>query len=189
MEKKHGQARPGGLDHHVALIRETPLITAAAIVRNMSLSREAKMLPRVLGMQANNTYQHVVPFGTRCYASILIERVGMRDRAYPIDWLSSSPAMILHCLRDDFATFLDRSHYHDWPNIRCIHHMFYRCNFDVDSVFAHVDPRSDRDYIYTRRAVARFRKACNADGRKLFFMVSQKGGADLFRDKPAGRKP
>jgi len=99
--------------------------------------------------------------------------------------------MIVHCLRDDFATFLDRSQYFlaatlfdaiglppgAAPRDRNIigHHIYSAMTEGVGrgSIFNHRDPlHNDEDYAYTQRTVERLRCVLASTDRKLFAMMN-----------------
>lgn len=51
----------------------------------------------------------VCSLGSICFSSNLLRRNKLRGRAYPFDWLFSSPEIVAHCIEDKFVTFLDKS--------------------------------------------------------------------------------
>mmetsp|Transcript_74150 Transcript_74150/g.208985 ORF Transcript_74150/g.208985 Transcript_74150/m.208985 type:complete len:339 (-) Transcript_74150:37-1053(-) len=99
--------------------------------------------------------------------------------------------MVLHCLRDDFHSFLDRDQYYlnarlfdsiglppgSPPRNRNIigHQVFSVMNEGVGrgAIFNHRDPLNDEeDYDYTVRTVERLRRVLACGERKLFVMLN-----------------
>jgi hypothetical protein len=99
-----------------------------------------------------------ISVGPTCTASELLEHLGLRQAAYPFDWLISSLGMVEHCLDDDFATFLDRGQ-HRWRGKRQSDHAFYREAFGLEAVFHHHP--MPRELAHFERTVERFRTAPN----------------------------
>lgn len=111
----------------------------------------------------NLPFKHIVSLGTHCYTASALKRQGWKRFSGPFDWIFSTPAMVRHCIEDEFKTFLDRSLYDPVPveeridpsYYRC-HHRFYREAFGVEYVFNHHDVWTDEGYRYLQRCVARF---------------------------------
>jgi hypothetical protein len=99
-----------------------------------------------------------ISLGPTCYTAILLERLGLRRRAFPFDWLFSSLAMVEHCLDDDFQTFLDPAQ-HQPLGPRTTDHVFYRDTFGVEEVFEHHAMPTSRGHFI--RAIERFKTAPN----------------------------
>lgn len=148
-------------------LREAPRLEPAArlIVSNMLASRPTVPL---------------VSLGTHCYTSAMLQRWNLRPWSGPFDWLFASPAMVAHCIGDDFRTFLDRSQYEPVPldqriaghAANRVHHRFYREKFGIDFVFNHHDVHLDEDYAYLQRCVGRFREALGSDRPHAFVLTA-----------------
>ncbi len=129
---------------------------------------------------AGVTFSHVVPLGNFCHAAMALKRAGLRHWAGPFDWIFSSFGMVAHCIEDDFASFLDPSHYRSvpvdkrqTPEANLCEHVFYRERFGVPFVFNHHDPAaSSRDAAYFQRGAARLRQVFKSPAWKLFVVVS-----------------
>lgn len=178
-----------GLAHHASLIDRIGLEEAVPVMlkafltsdeyRNRRVQTAAsihEVLSRTPAPAGRKKVQHIVSLGTHCLTSSILKIWGLKQYSLPFDWLFSSPRTILHCLEDDFRTFLDRSFYQ--PTIgasgdRAADHMWYLQNHQVRTMFAHRDPSTDADYQYFVRATARFRKLMRSDDGKLFVMVSE----------------
>ena len=97
-----------------------------------------------------------ISLGRDCIPSILLDRLGMREAAYPFDWLFSSLEMVEHCLVDDFRTFLDPNQ-HEPVGPRRSEHRFYRERFGVNRVFNH--HAMPENIPHFERAIERFKSA------------------------------
>ncbi|HEV7326101.1 MAG TPA: DUF1796 family putative cysteine peptidase, partial [Bosea sp. (in: a-proteobacteria)] len=125
---------------------------------------------------ANCEVKHVVPLGTNCLTAAVLKSNGLKRYSTPFDWLFSSPGAVLHCLRDDFSTFLDASHYRSIPRPegeRGAEHLWFVENFNVTQMFAHRDPTEPVHYAYFERCVQRFRDVCASEDGKIFWMLSE----------------
>jgi hypothetical protein len=93
----------------------------------------------------------------------------LKLESYPFDWIYSSFDTIIHCIEDDFKTFLDKSYYTDvkdkLPGHRQCAHTLYHSN-----MFYHHDPRTDDDYNYYKRCIERFRQLLKSNDNKLFII-------------------
>jgi len=135
--------------------------------------------------------KHLVSLGCRCSQAATFKVLQQRRYACPFDWIFSSARMVTHCLRDDFATFLDRSQYFlhatvfdsiglppgSAPRDRKLigHHVYSEMTEGVGrgSIFNHKDPlHSDEDYTYTQRTVERFRHVLATGDRKMFAVMN-----------------
>lgn len=108
----------------------------------------------------------LISIGSRCTTCGALDAVGLRDKAYPFDWLYSSLPMVEHCLRDDFTEFLNPDQYEPVPvearakpSIHCTQHRLYRDSFGVEHVFNHHEMPEALEHF--ERAVTRFRQAPN----------------------------
>lgn len=122
--------------------------------------------------------RHAVSLGTHCYASWLLGDMGLRRSSSPFDWLFSSPALIRHCLEDDFATLLDPAHHEQFGVHRQALHRFYNRGFGTEAppmgeppLFFHHNPTTEDDHARLVRGVARFRRLLDSPDEKLFLMV------------------
>jgi hypothetical protein len=120
--------------------------------------------------------KHIVSLGTHCLTSFLLKKHGLKRYSLPFDWLFSSPATILHCLDDQFATFLDSKHYVAITQRReskepGADHAFYRDRDGVGDMFAHRDPSTPDDYGYLQNTVGRFGRMMQLPDAKLFVMI------------------
>ena len=127
---------------------------------------------------AGQPVRHLVSLGSLCLPSIVFKNNGLKKYSLPFDWIYSSPAMVIDCLQEDFATFLDRRHYASVTANRPsgepgADHRFYLDKYGIGDLFAHRDPTEDEDYQYTVRTVERWRTVMRSDDAKLFVLVSR----------------
>lgn len=108
----------------------------------------------------------LISIGGHCITSGLLQTLGLRLRSYPFDWLFSSLRMIEHCLRDDFAEFLNPAQYEpvpveqrSKPGVNRTDHRLYRDEFGVEHVFNHHD--MPEKLAHFERTVRRFQGAPN----------------------------
>lgn len=181
----------GGAQTYEALIRRVGPGPAVAGMLRAFLSSEEYLQRRPASPAATNPFgqygdrlingqpvSHIISFGTHCLSSIILKNAGLKKYSLPFDWLFSSPELVLDCLRDDFAKFLDRGHYRSVTQRRAhgepgADHQYYRDQYGIGDVFAHRDPSVDGDYHYTLRTVERFRRLMRSPAAKLFVVISQ----------------
>jgi len=117
-----------------------------------------------------DTIRHVCSLGQLCQASNMIKNNKLKLESYPFDWIFTSPDIIIHCLNDNFKTFLNRSLYvphSNEPNMRKCGHSAYR-----NEMFNHHNPKDyDVDYNYFERCVKRFQQLLYSNNNKLFIVT------------------
>jgi len=167
-----------GLAGHAATIATDPA-ALPRVLREFLAQPESIEVNAALLLEALGPVRvPVVSLGTHCYTSEFLKRQGMRPWAGPFDWIFSSVAMVEHCIRDDFAAFLDRSQYRpiplaervQGPRVNRVDHAFYLDKFQVRHVFNHHDVHEDEDYAYITRCVERFRAALRTPEPALFLL-------------------
>ena len=124
-----------------------------------------------------SAYRHAISLGSNCYASQMLKGQKLKRYSAPFDWVFSTPAMVEHCLRDDFRTLLDRAHMEALPEqthkpgLERSEHAFYRDRFGVPKMFNHHDMTLDADYGYLARCVDRLRGVLARDEPTLCLLV------------------
>jgi hypothetical protein len=123
---------------------------------------------------APRAFRHVISLGTHCYASHLLQRLGLRHAAGPFDWIFSDPRMNAECLADRFRGFLDRDQYVpvDTPQGLRFGHKDLSPRFSRKVIFNHHDPRTDQDYDRFQRSVARLETILDSHEPALFLCVT-----------------
>ncbi len=108
----------------------------------------------------------VCSLGERCHSSQILKNNNLKICSYPFDWIFSSCDNIIHCLEDDFKTFLDKSYYVSLTNKKCGHSLYN------ERMFNHHNPLINHtEYNYYIRCVVRFRQLLIQDKHKLFIMI------------------
>ena len=120
----------------------------------------------------------IVSLGSRCNTAQSLQDFGLRDQSLPFDWIFSTPEMVVHCLEDDFALFLEPEEYEPIPVWRrrvrefnlCDHRTF-RDVYGIEAMFNHRDPTLIDDYRYVIRCVDRFRRVVQSPEPTLFLLI------------------
>lgn len=123
-----------------------------------------------------NPCSYICSLGPSPHAAFFLKHLGWKYSTYPFDWLSMTPDAILHCLRDDFAVFLDPSMYfypsnrieRDWMD-RPIRHCGHRLYGPHTFLFR--DPHDEGDYNYFRICIDQFRHLLRYPETKLFLAI------------------
>ena len=110
----------------------------------------------------------VCSLGTLCHSAMILKRNALKKCSYPFDWTHSNCDMILHCIEDEFKTFLDKSQYISQTQTSCMHKIY----MPQVSMFQHHNPVTNgRNYAYFCRCVGRFRQLLKHREHKLFTMM------------------
>ena len=112
-------------------------------------------------------YYHACSLGPFCHAGSILKQLDVKKESYPFDWIYSNLDVIIHCIEDDFKTFLDKSYYKREKDITI--HTYYTEKFKKCS-FNHVTEMTDEKYEYFIRCVERFRKLLQSPKKKLFII-------------------
>jgi hypothetical protein len=110
-------------------------------------------------------FSYVCSLGSNCHTAYYLKLHKLKLASYPFDWVDiRNEKNVLHCLKDDFNTFLDKSYYEAFEKGKR-RHSFYSYKF-----FNHKDPMKDEDYNYYIRCIERFRNLLVLDENKLFVL-------------------
>lgn len=131
---------------------------------------------------------NIISIGSHCITSSVLKKNGLKRWSGPFDWIFSNIPMIAHCISDEFATFLDKSHHikvDDKDRIftqhRKCNHAFYKENYGINYVFNHHDMTEIDNYNYFSRCVDRFLNALRNDNN-ILINISQNFSRDGFDD-------
>lgn len=105
--------------------------------------------------------------GRLCHAVQLLIDSGVRDQAYPFDWIGLPLPLILHCIENDFVDFLDKNQYTLINSDRCGHVLYKSVGF-----FHHQPLIKENDYEYLCRCVERFRALMSSKDHKTFLILN-----------------
>lgn len=141
----------------------------------------AEHIRRISMMQSNPDEFDGLDFmslGSHCATSMLLKKNRLKRFSGPFDWIFSNPAMVRHCLRDRFETYLQPKFHRagmrtnaDGRQERVAEHLLYQEQFGVlRPVFNHRDITLPAEMAYHRRAVERFLAMIDA-GRPLQFIM------------------
>jgi hypothetical protein len=104
--------------------------------------------------------------GSLCHSSQILKQNKLKLCSYPFDWIFSNCDTIIHCIEDDFKTFLDKSYYINISKSQCGHSKYN------DKMWWHHNPLDNSDhYNYYVRCVDRFKKFLRKQEHKLFIMI------------------
>lgn len=124
-------------------------------------------------MADGGAVNYVISMGAFCLTANTLTEAGLRVFAAPLDWVFSSPAMIAHCVADNWTTFLDPAQYraHAGPDPH-VGHRFYSPMVKKPKIFLHRSPLVPEEYAYYMRCVARVRAiASDTAARSLLVLV------------------
>ena len=113
----------------------------------------------------NNSDFELIGLGQNCNASWYIKESGNKRTSYPLDWIFTTPEIILDMLDDDFAGFVQKDllipHGMDAGNQR--YH---------ETLYGHRNPASrETDRQYLIRCIERWRKRMKAQEPILFLTI------------------
>ena len=113
---------------------------------------------------------YVCSLGSLCHSSQLLKRNKYKLSSYPFDWIFSNCNNIIHCIEDDFKSFLDKSYYINISKTQCGHSYYGK------KMFNHHNPlQNENDYNYYSRCVVRFQDLLQRQEHKLFTMIFVNG--------------
>ena len=109
---------------------------------------------------------YVCSLGRCCHTARVLQNNKLKLCSYPFDWIFSNYKDIIHCVQDNFKTFLNKSHYKGISKTKC-DHLYYE-----SIMFNHHNPlHNENDYNYFTRCVNRFRNLLQYKEHKLFIMT------------------
>jgi len=178
-----------GFSNHVARLGRRPTFHDARAMLSVFLNSDEAVELRAaetsLGISWDPPEQEavrtVMSLGTHCLTSSVLKTLGLKTFSAPFDWIFSNAAMVAHCIRDDFRTFLDPNQ-HEFvaienrtvPSANFCEHRFYKDKFGVKTVFNHYDITTKEHYDYYVRCVDRFRATLRSRDRTLLVMVTRR---------------
>jgi hypothetical protein len=108
---------------------------------------------------------HACSLGYWCHSASLIKKHGLKLESYPFDWIFINYKNVLHCIEDNFKTFLDKSQYNSVSDTKCGHNLYH------PETFNHHNPlTNENDYNYYLRCVNRFNELLKREEHKLFVL-------------------
>lgn len=114
--------------------------------------------------------RYVTSLGPRCHTASFLKRNQLKQESYPFDWIFSNTDMIIHCLEDNFNTFLDKSYYTITdPESKKQQHSVYSESPD-EILFNHHNPLKAEDNMYFNRCITRFKNVLAQPELKMFVL-------------------
>ena len=110
--------------------------------------------------------KHTCSLGPFCHSSQILKQADLKICSYPFDWIFSNFENIMHCLKDDFNMFLDKSYYKSIGYSKCGH-----SHYNNQMWWHHNPLYNENDYNYYVGCVKRFKQLLKCEDRKLFIMT------------------
>lgn len=115
-------------------------------------------------------YTQICSLGPNCHAAQIMKRLNWKHESHPFDWIFSSPAIILDCLKDRFQKFLDTQYYLRDSSCEGNTHSHYFQDTTL-TMFNHYNPLRPEHSDYYRRCIERFYNILEHDDPKLFLFM------------------
>ena len=110
--------------------------------------------------------KYVCSLGNCCHTSQFMKDNKLKKCSYPFDWIFSTYNNIIHCIEDDFKTFLDKKYYVSLEPGKCGNTYYNKY------LFNHHDPlNNENHYNYFIRCINRFKQLLQCKENKLFIMM------------------
>lgn len=107
-----------------------------------------------------------ISFGENCNTSWYIKETGNKKASYPFDWIFSSPEIIIHALKDEFKSFLNKDYIFPVGKKRAGHSYYH------SRMFNHRNPlENEGHYEYYKRATARLKDLLKAQKKTIFIIT------------------
>ena len=127
---------------------------------------EATKISNTISAWLRESPYEIVSFGENCNSSWYIKESGNKKASYPFDWIFSSPEIILHALKDEFKTFLDRDNIFPVGKKRAGHYIYH------SRMFNHRNPlENEVHYEYYKRAAIRLKNLLK-DQKNIVFIIT-----------------
>jgi len=140
----------------VMFAHPTP-VSLAAFLRESCCARPSMSYSSSPNAARSAEIQHVVSLGTLCMTAQTMKALGLRRWPGPFDWIFTDPALVTHCLQDNFASLLNRSEYVEIDKKR-VGHRLYSAMMQCEAVFDIHNPTLQQDYKFLSECVASFRR-------------------------------
>jgi hypothetical protein len=115
-------------------------------------------------------YRTICSLGPNCHAAQIMKRLNWKQESHPFDWIFSSPAIILDCLKDRFEKFLDTQYYLRDSGCEGNTHSHYFQDTTL-TMFNHYNPLRPEHSDYYRRCITRFYEVLENTNPKLFLFM------------------
>lgn len=89
----------------IAKLKDKKALTSKQQVTLIEASKISSKINSWLG----NTGYECISLGENCNSSWYIKETDNKKASYPFDWIFSSPEIIIHAVKDDFKSFLNKA--------------------------------------------------------------------------------
>ncbi|BCS83210.1 putative papain-like cysteine peptidase [Cotonvirus japonicus] len=119
--------------------------------------------------------KNIISLGVGCGVAIYLDKLGIRNDAYPFDYIwCQNLENLEHIILDDFNILMNKSYYVkinlDDPNR--IHHTYYNdINDKFNAIFAHHNILLDETYQAFERRIQRFRNLKTEENIFITFII------------------
>jgi hypothetical protein len=114
---------------------------------------------------------YICSLGPQCHNATFLKQCELKSCSYPFDWIFSNYNIILHCIKDNFKIFLDKSYYIKMFDHGICQHRYYYEKENDPNMFNHFNVlENDEHYNYYIRCIDRFKNLLKYQECKLFTM-------------------
>lgn len=92
-----------------------------------------------------NKYDHIIPIGSNCRIGMALRDLGLRKKAFPLDWTLTTSKSVYECFLDDFNNFLSTTSCRE-QNLKHIIDFKHIINFQYNVNITH-EPCLDKESI------------------------------------------
>lgn len=108
-----------------------------------------------------------ISLGENCSSAWYLKQLGLRDAAYPFDWIFSSPDIVVDCIENQFRSYLDKGLIQPNRDQSSAGHKIYH-----EHLFNHRNPiATEDDYGYVYRCCERFNALKNSNETCCFLIT------------------
>jgi len=151
---------------HTKTIQEA--LDNGACLKDLEFDYQKGYLRKSKPTDVRNAFKYAVSLGSKCIVAEVLRGSGLRRFSCPFDWLYSSGEMVEHCLKDNFATYLDTT---QMVKSGVNHgHKHYSKMLGRGVIYPHHNPK--KEIVAFTRRVQRFRAVMRSKKRTLFVMFN-----------------
>ncbi|MGY8919800.1 MAG: DUF1796 family putative cysteine peptidase [Flavobacteriales bacterium] len=122
------------------------------LVSDQNLIVDAASISNKISVWLGSQIHEKISFGEYCITSSYLKKTNNKTNTYPYDWIFSSPEIVLHSIKNDFDSFLDKDQIYQLDKKRAGHSLYH------SRMFNHKSPlKSEMNYDYYVRAVNRLK--------------------------------
>jgi hypothetical protein len=112
---------------------------------------------------SGKSMKHYISLGENCHVARTLKSIGLRNEAYPFDWVFTSPQILLDCIENDFTTFMNKQYHTEHPSStdKSGHSLYGETFFNNKNIL------DNKDYEYYERCIARFKDVMSNDDEKI----------------------